>query len=273
VRVLTDLRTSRDLLVNLTLREIRGKYKRTALGQVWSLVNPIAQMATYSVVFAILLKAKPPSGDPSGLNIFALWLSCGLLPWLFFSNAVTTGMSVLVTNANLINKVYFPRETLVIANVLSWLFTHCIEMSVLVVAVLIFGGSPLPFLPVTIFFMFLMAVFALGVSLLLSIANVYFRDTQHFVAILMQLWFYLTPIVYPISIVEKEAARHKQAWWVDIYRLNPIERFTEVFRNTIYDGRLPSLSNTLVIVGVSGATLVVGYRLFKRYEGRLAEEL
>jgi ABC-type polysaccharide/polyol phosphate export permease len=273
VRALTELRSSRELLANLTLREIRGKYKRTALGQVWSLINPIAQMATYSVVFAVLLRAHPPSGDPSGLNVFALWLSCGLLPWLFFSNAVTTGMTVLVSNANLINKVYFPRDTLVIANVLSWLFTHCIEMSVLIVAVLVFGGSPLAFLPVTIFFIFLMALFALGVSLLLSIANVYFRDTQHFVAILMQLWFYLTPIVYPISIVEQEAAAQHKTWLVDVYRLNPIERFTEVFRNTIYDGRLPSLHNTLVLIGVSGVTLAVGYRLFKRYEGRLAEEL
>lgn len=273
VTALAELRSSRDLLANLTLREIRGKYKRTALGQVWSLINPIAQMATYSVVFAILLRAHPPSGDPSGVDIFALWLSCGLLPWLFFSNAVTTGMTVLVTNANLINKVYFPRETLVIANVLSWLFTHCIEMSVLVVAVLIFGGDPLPYLPVTIFFMFLLAVFALGVSLLLSIANVYFRDTQHFVAILMQLWFYLTPIVYPISILETEASAHQKPWLVDLYRLNPIERFTEVFRNTIYDGRMPSLNNTLVVLSVSVVTLAVGYWLFKRYEGRLAEEL
>jgi len=265
---LTDLRSSRELLVNLTLRDIRGKYKRTALGQVWSLINPIAQMATYAVVFSILLTVQPKKGDPSGLDVFALWLSCALLPWLFFSNTVTTGMGVLVTNANLINKVYFPRETLVIANVLSWLFTHCFEMTVLVIAVLIFGGNPLPFLPVTLFFMLVLAVFALGVSLLLSIANVYFRDTQHFVAILMQLWFYLTPIVYPISIVAG-----KKPGLVGIYRLNPIERFTEVFRNTVYDGRLPTLVNTLFLVGVSSATLVIGYWLFKRYEGRLAEEL
>jgi ABC-type polysaccharide/polyol phosphate export permease len=268
VTALAELRSSRDLLVNLTLREIRGKYKRTTFGQVWSLINPIAQMATYSVVFSVLLVSHPDKGDPSGLDIFALWLSCGLLPWLFFSNAVTTGMTVLVSNANLINKVYFPRETLVIANVLAWLFTHCFEMTVLIIAVLIFGGDPLPFLPVTIVLMVLLAAFALGMSLMLAIANVYFRDTQHFVAILMAIWFYLTPIVYPISIIE-----HKKPGIVGVYRLNPLERFTEAFRNTIYDGRLPSLSNMLVIVGYSFGALVVGYWLFKRYQGRLAEEL
>lgn len=268
VRALTDLRSSRDLLTNLTLREIRGKYKRTALGQVWSLINPIAQMATYSLVFSILLRAQPDKGDPSGLDVFALWLSCGLLPWLFFSNTVTTGMGVLVTNATLINKVHFPRETLVIANLLSWLFTHCIEMTVLVAAVLVFGGNPLPFVPITIFFMLVLAMFALGMSLVLSIANVYFRDTQHFVAIFMQLWFYLTPIVYPIRII---ADRKPGVIW--LYRLNPLERFTEVFRNTLYDGRLPSLANTGFLVGVSTVTLVLGYWIFTRYEPRLAEEL
>jgi ABC-type polysaccharide/polyol phosphate export permease len=268
--MLTDLRSSRDLLANLTLREIRGKYKRTALGQLWSLLNPIAQMATYSVVFSMLLRTTPPDkGHPSGLDIFALWLTTGLLPWLFFANTVTTGMTVLVSNANLINKVYFPRETLVIANVLAWLFTHSFEMTVLVVAVVIFGGNPLPFLPVTILFMLVLAVFALGVSLLLSIANVYFRDTQHFVAIIIQIWFYLTPILYPITVVAKSS--HPGV--VPYYRLNPIERFTEIFRNTIYDGRLPSLVNSLYVTGVSFTVLVIGYWLFKRYEGRLAEEL
>ena len=273
MRSLTDLASSRDLLANLTLREIRGKYKRTALGQFWSLLNPVAQMATYSAVFAVLLRALPPKGDPSGLNVFALWLSAGLLPWLFFSNTVTSGMTVLVSNANLIKKVYFPRETLVIANMLSWLFTHGIEMSVLIVAVLIFGGDPLPYLPVTLAFMAVLAVFALGVSLLLAVANVYFRDTQHLFAIVMQVWFYLTPIVYPISVIRSHHRFVHHPGYITAYRLNPIERFTEVFRNTMYDGRLPSLNNTLVLVGVSLATLALGYVVFKRYEGRLGEEL
>jgi len=268
VTVLADLGSSRDLLTNLTLREIRGKYKRTVLGQAWSLLNPIAQMATYSIVFSFLLRAQPDKGDPSGLDVFALWLSAGLLPWLFFSNLITTGMSMLVGNANLIQKVYFPRETLVIANALSWLFTFSIEISVLVVAVLVFGGSPLLCLPGTIFFMLLLTAFGLGVSFVLAIANVYFRDTQHFVSILMQVWFYATPIVYPISLVRDS---HRQI--LTYYRLNPLERFSEAFRNTLYDGRWPSLSNTLFLLILSTAVLVLGYVLFKRYEGHLAEEL
>jgi ABC-2 type transport system permease protein len=268
VTALTDLGSSRELLANLTLREIKGKYKRTILGQAWSLLNPIAQMLTYSVVFSLLLKAKPPPGDPSGLDVFALWLSCGLLPWLFFNNVVTSGMTSLVANANLINKVYFPRETLVISYTLSWLFTFAIEMSVLVVAVLIFGGTPLLYLPATIFFMIVLAAFGLGISLMLSVANVYFRDTQHFIAILMQVWLYATPIMYPITIVAQE-----KPGLLSIYRANPMERFTEVFRNTIYDGRWPTLVDTLFVVLVAIGVLFLGFVVFQHYEGRLAEEL
>lgn len=276
-RPVQNLRSSRDLLINLTLREIRGKYKRTMLGQFWSLLNPIAQMATYSIVFQFLLRGLPPKGDPSGLDVFALWLSAALLPWLFFANTVTSGMTTLVSNANLINKVYFPRATLVIANTLSWLFTFCIELGVLVVAVLVFGGDPLPYLPITILFMGVLAAFALGISLMLSIANVYFRDTQHLFAILIQVWFYATPIVYPISVLtlpkHPGGPPRLSHTVVDVYRLNPIERFTEVFRNTIYDGRLPTLVNTAYVVGVSFAVLAIGAWVFSRYEGRLAEEL
>jgi ABC-type polysaccharide/polyol phosphate export permease len=269
VSALTDLRSSRDLLVNLTQREIKGKYKRTVLGQAWSLLNPVAIMAMYAVVFSFVLRARPEAGDPSGLDVFALWLASALLPWMFFSNVVVSGMGAMVGNANLIQKVYFPRETLVLSNSLSWLFTFSIEMAVLIVATLLFGGQPLLLLPVTIILMALLTAFATGIAFLLSIANVYFRDTQHFVSILMQLWFYSTPIVYPVSLVT--TAAHPTL--ATIYRLNPMERFSEAFRNTIYDGRLPSLSTTTYIVVVSLLTLVVGYVVFRRREGRLAEEL
>src|SRR5829696_1667330 len=115
--VLSHVRGSRELLVNLTLREVRGKYKRTALGQGWSLLNPLVQMTIFTVVFGVLIKVQPDPGNPSGLNQFALWLVAGLLPWSFLANAVTSGMGSLISNANLINKVYFPRETLVLSSV------------------------------------------------------------------------------------------------------------------------------------------------------------
>lgn len=266
---LADLVSSRELLANLTLREIRGKYKRTMLGQMWSLLNPVAQMLTYSAVFSILLRSKPPPGSPSHLDVFALWLTCALLPWLFFSNVLNVGMTSVISNSNLIQKVYFPRVTLVISSMLALLFTFSIEMSVLVIALLLFGGSPLLYLPVTIFFILLLALFGLGFALMLAVANVYFRDTQHLVPIVLQVLFYAAPIIYPIQVL----ATSGHGRLIPYYRLNPIERFTEVFRNTLYDGRMPTLANTLYVSAWALVTLVAGYLVFQRYEGRLAEEL
>ena len=113
VDVANDLREmsrSRDLFVNLTLRELRGKYKRSVLGWGWSLLNPLATMIIFTAVFAVLLRAEPDPGDPSGLDVFALFLLCGLLPWNYLSNGMNGGMGTLVGNANLIKKVYFARQ-------------------------------------------------------------------------------------------------------------------------------------------------------------------
>lgn len=225
-------------------------------------------MATYAVVFAFVLRARPEAGDPSGLDVFALWLAAALLPWMFFNNVVVSGMNAVVGNANLIQKVYFPRETLVLSNSFSWLFTFCIEMIVLIVATLLFGGQPLLLVPVTAFLMILLVAFGTGIAFLLAVANVYFRDTQHFVTIFMQLWFYATPIVYPVSLVVDANPAI-----ATVYRLNPMERFSEAFRNTVYDGRLPTLNTTIYLVVVSLVVLMIGYSVFRRRQGRLAEEL
>lgn len=265
---LSELIRARDLLTNLTLREVRGKYKRTALGQAWSLVNPLSQMLVYTLIFGFVLKANPPAGNPSGIDVFALWLTTALLPFLFFQNAVMSGMTALLNNSGLIKKVYFPRETLVISSVASLLVTFAIEMSVLTAVLIAFGSAPWLYLPAVVVFIALLSLFALGLALALAVAVVYFRDTQHFMSIAMQIWFYATPVVYPASLI---VDKHPKV--ATLYRLNPTERFSEVFRNLLYDNRWPSLSNTLFLIGVSLGMLVIGYVTFKRFEGKLAEEL
>jgi lipopolysaccharide transport system permease protein len=282
VSAASQLRDSRELLINLTMREVRGKYKRTALGQFWSLLNPLAMMLIFTVVFGQLVRVSIPVGNPSGLHLFALWLVCALLPWNFFNNAISAGMGSLVGNANLLKKVYFPRDVLVIATVLSWDVSFLFELVVAFAAVLVFGGMPLPWLPLVVLFVVLLTMFALGIGLALSVANVYFRDTQHLMGILMQMWFYATPIVYPISYVNKEAASIKHHHWdifghplpvSFIYRLNPMERFTAVFRSLMYDNRWPTLTDSLYCVGAAVVSLAVGYYAFTRFSDRIAEEL
>lgn len=277
-----ELRGSRELLINLTLREVRGKYKRTVLGQGWSLLNPIATMLIFTAVFGLLLRIKVPAGNPSGVDVFALWLVCGLLPWNFLTNAMTGGMGALVGNANLIKKVYFPREVLVAAIALSWDVTFLFELSVLALALLIFGAFVLPWLPVAAVFVVLLTAFALGLGLALSVANVYFRDTTHFMNIVLQIWFYTTPVVYPISYVHAAAEKLDQKGFRPLghhfpleflYRLNPMERFVNCFRAILYDNRWPSLADSCYVTAAAVVSLVLGYAVFRRYEGRLAEEL
>jgi ABC-2 type transport system permease protein len=270
-----ELLGSRELLFNLVSRDVKGKYKRTALGQLWSLANPVAQMLVYTAVFSIVMKAQPDKGSPSGLNTFALWLMCGLLPWTFFANVLGGGMSSLVGSESLIKKVWFPRVVIPVANTLSLASTWLVEMGVLVAALLIFGGRPLVWIPIALVAMAVLTLFATGISLALSVLNVYFRDVQHFMGIVMQVWFYATPIVYPGSYVAKhlgDAALGGVPLW-DLYRLNPLERFVEIFRNLLYDNRLPAAGSVAWVLGWTVASLLIGTWTFARHERRLAEVL
>lgn len=269
-----DRRAVRELLRNLTLREVRGKYKRTALGQLWSLLNPVATMVIFTIVFGQLLKVRVAPGDPSGVDVFALWLMCGLVPWTFMSNAVTTGMSALVANANLVTKVYFRREVLVAATVFAWDVTLFMELAVLSVALVFFGAMPLPWLPIVIALVVLLTAFALGIALMLAVANVYFRDTQHFLSIFMQFWFYATPIVYPATLVpDSTRLLGVRIPLRTLYELNPMEHFVAVFRALLYDNRFPELGDVIFTVGAATVALLAGWTIFRRYEPRLAEEL
>lgn len=275
--ILGDIRDSRELVRNLTMREVKGKYKRTVLGQLWSLANPLAAMLVYSFVFRFVIRVQPDAGDPSGLDVFALWLMCGLLPWSFFTNVVNGGMVALVGNENLIKKVYFPRSALVISSALAWLYSWSIEMVVLVAALLLFGGHPLVWIVPTILLMVLLAMFSTGVSMMLSVANVYFRDTQHLVSILFQVWFYANPIVYPASMVARESEKLGPiigaVTVLDLYKLNPFYYFIGAFRNLLYDNRVPDATTIGVVVSLSILVLALGWRVFGRHQARLAEAL
>jgi ABC-2 type transport system permease protein len=172
-----------------------------------------------------------------------------------------------------VKKVWFPREVLVAANVTSWLVSFAIEMAVLAIALIGFGNMTLPWVPLVVAVMLLETVYVLGVALMLSVANVYFRDVQHLVAIGLQIWFYATPIIYPINLVEDFAARHESFPVMGLYRANPMVRFVEVYRDLLYDLRAPDLGSILYLAATSIVTLAVGWAVFRRLEPRLAEEL
>lgn len=270
-----SLWASRELIVNLTRREVSSKYKRTALGHLWSLMNPLSTMLVYTLVFSVILKTQPDRGDPSGLHTYALYLMAALLPWSFFQGAVFGGMAAPVENANLIKKVYFRRDVLVSARVFSTLVTFGFELLVLVVALLAFGGMPLPWLPLVVVLVALLTLFALGLGLLLAVANTYFRDTEHFVAIFFQIWFYLTPIIYPLKNVQSTLDSHHLLGWKlsQWYELNPMARFANLFRDLLYDNHFPDWGDVAYCAVFAAVVLILGSLVFRRFEARLAEEL
>ncbi|WP_199423598.1 ABC transporter permease [Actinotalea solisilvae] len=273
-------RRTRELLLNLTAREVKGRYKRTALGNLWSLINPIATMAIYTVVFGVFMRVQI---EPSrtGLHVFALWLMCALIPWGFFAAAISGGLTSVVANANLVKKVFFPREVLVASTVFALDVTTAIELGVLATALLLFGNMVLPWLPMALVLLLLLTGFALGIALMLAVANVYFRDTEHFAAILLQIWLYATPIIYPMEYVVRaqESLNGWLAQWdlsfplVGLWELNPMYHFTNAFRSIFYDTVWPSGEDMLWCVGSAVVALVIGVRVFRRFEPRLAEEL
>ena len=278
MRYLRELLDSRELLANLTLREVRGKYKRTVFGQLWSLANPLALMVIYTFVFALIFRITPEPGDPSGLDVFALWLLCGLLPWTFVSAVLTNGASSLVSNAQLIQKVSFSRIVLPLSLVGSAAYNWLFEMVVLIVALSIAGAFVLPWIPLVIVAMVVLTFFAAGIALMLAIANVYFRDTQYFIVLVLQLAIYLAPIIYPVSMVS-DVSRDiggllgSPVTLEGIYSLNPMVHFIEVFRNLLYDTRFPELAEWFICIGWAAAAFALGLVVFRSNEKRLAEAI
>jgi ABC-type polysaccharide/polyol phosphate export permease len=265
VTAFKEAASSGELIWNLALRELRGRYKRSALGWFWSLLNPLFTMVIYTIVFSRILRATPPPGVPSGLDVFGLYLLCGLLPWNFFSISVTTSMATLVGNGSLIKKVYFPREALVLGIIVSGLITFGIELALLCVVLLLFGNFVIPWLPVLALLVALLAVFTTGVCLLMSSLNVFFRDLSHLWALISQAWFFLTPIVYPLEIVPTGLR--------SIIEANPMTVFVVAFRDVLYNLRFPAWDQFALLAVGSFATLAFGWWVFLRLSPRFAEEL
>jgi homopolymeric O-antigen transport system permease protein len=262
-----EYRASRELFVNLTLRELRSKYKRSFLGWAWSTLNPLATMIVYTIVFSVFFKAGSSTiGNPSGLHVYALSLMCALLPWNFFNGCVFGGIGSIIGNGSLIKKTYFPRQLLPAAAAGATLVSHLIEMGLLLVALLAFGNwRAAAFTPMVLLLTLITAVFGIGMGLLFSSLNVYFRDVEHFLAIVFLVWFYLTPIIYPIGIVP---ARFQQ-----IIKLNPMTDMALSYRAAWYNGTWPGALELGYYALWAVCVFVVGWLVFNRLEAGLAEEL
>ena len=266
---IAELRQSRELFYNLTLRELRGKYKRSILGWVWSLLNPLSSMLVYTFVFGVVLKGNRPPDMPNGRSVFALYLLCGLLPWNFFAATTGGGLGALVGMSNLVKKVWFPREILVFSLTGAGLVQFGIEVGLLTVALLVAGNMVLPWLVPVILVSILLVLFAVGIALVLAAGYVYFRDLAYLWTIFTQIWFFMTPILYPPAIVTDQIP----GWAHALYKANPMAVFVDAYREIMYHLSWPTLKQFGYLGSLALVSMAIGLTTFSRLSSRFAEEL
>jgi lipopolysaccharide transport system permease protein len=243
--------------MNLTRREIKGRYSQSLFGAGWAIAQPLATMAVFTLVFARLGQI------PSGGAPYPLFAYAALVPWFFFSNSVNSGTMSLITYRNIVTKTYFPREIVPLAQVSSRLVDFAAAATLYAVLMIYYGVAPGVWgLMVPVFFV-LLVLFTLGVTFATSAANVFYRDVNPVVQISLQLWLYLTPVAYPLSAVPER--------YRPFFLLNPLTGIVEGMRSAIVFGRQPEWA----VVGVSAALttliFVAALVLFKRTDKYFAD--
>jgi lipopolysaccharide transport system permease protein len=259
-RVLIAHRQAIQIFVN---RDIRGRYINSALGVWWAVIQPLALLALYTFVFSSIMSIKWT--ESAGAGEFALYAFCGLLPWLAMSDALTRSSSILLDQTPLIKKVVFPTEILPVHLVLSALIVEIIGLAVFLVVVIVGGRLPGWSLLILPFVMALQFLFMTGVAWLLSTLALYLRDVRQVVGLVLTLWMFLTPIVYPASLVP---ARFR--WVLDI---NPMTAIVGAYRAALLDDRMPAPVPFALFAVIALVLFVSGHWLFMRTKPTFADLL
>jgi ABC-type polysaccharide/polyol phosphate export permease len=257
----------RELLYNLVVRDLKVRYRNSVLGVSWSLLNPLFMMLVFTVVFTVM--------QQSDIERYPVFVLCALLPWNFFLSSVTGATGSIVDSAHLVKKVYFPREVLPLSVVLSNLVNFLLALLVLFGMMAIFRIRLTPwilYLPVLIL---VQIIFSSGMALFLSTINVFYRDTEHIIDVLMLAWFFVTPVFWDHRILPEMASFVGINWPVRrlTFILNPMASLISAYRDILYFGRkidLAFLSRTIV---TALAFLAIGYWIFARYSKVFGEEV
>lgn len=252
-----ELYGSRYVLSQLVSQQLILRYRRTALGYLWTLINPLLMMSVMALVFATLFKAD--------LKTFTVFLFAGMIPWNFFSSVVTQSGTSFINNEGLIKKIYLPKVIFPLSIAFALLIDSALSFLALFAIIIIIGGSlswVALFIPIAYLMLFF---FALGIGLMTSVATVFFRDLQHIILIAMQGLFFLTPILY-----KHDALAGKVAWLVG---LNPVVPFIELFRAPLYQASLPSSSAIFQAMLLSLSAMAIGLLVFLRQEKNIVFRL
>lgn len=256
--VFKNLYNYRELLKTNIKKEVRGKYKNSFLGIIWSFLNPLLQIVVYAIVFPIILKMNEPN--------YIIFICCGLIPWNFFSTAISRASFTMIENGNIIKKVYFPREILPLSVVTSEAVNFMIS-TIIILAFVIFGGLGLTkyliFYPLILLVQYLLT---LGISLIVSSVTVYLRDLQHIIGVILQLLFYATPVIYNYRTLDNQVFQR-------ILQFNPMTYIINAYRDIFYTQTMPDIKMLLILAGIMIVVCVIGYIIFNKLQKRFAEEI
>lgn len=259
----------RGLVGNFASRELKSRFKGSLLGWGWSLLNPLATLAVYALVFGFFLKFSPPVAGNGRLQNFAVYLFTALVVWNCFFAVVTGSMGSLVAAGPLLRKIYFPPWTPVVGSAAAVLVQTATELGLLLVIYIVllnFSWTAVFVLPLVA----LLAVFAVGIGLVLSVLNARLRDVNYLVQVALNLLFYASPIIYPIELVR---SRYTEHGWLRIYEWNPLTVFVESFRDVLYLLQPPSLGKMIYLIVLSIGVLVLGSTYFERAARDVSDDL
>ena len=246
-----------ELLSNLIARDLKTKYRGSYLGMFWSLLNPLLLMVVYTLVFSVIVRVN--------IHPYAVFLLAGLVPWNAFAMSLTSATNSVVDNAGIVRKIYFPLQILPLSAVLANSVNFAISIGLLAVLTVIFQVSFAPSMLLLPLLILLQMLFTYGLGSILGAAQVYFRDVQYFLGILLTAWFFLTPVVYSLDLVP-----HRLRLFLSI---NPMAWDITAFQDIWFYGRLPRWPYLLGFAAVSLLTLVVGILVCGRLSRRFAEEV
>ena len=249
----------------MAVRNLKVRYIGSSFGSLWSILNPVSHILIYGLVFGTFLKFKP---DPAvyGTDKFFIFLVCGLIPWQFFVQTVFEAPSLILSNANLVKKsVGFPAEILPIVSLLTNIIDHLIGIMIIFSILLLFKIKITFFAATILIYLIFICIFALGISWLLASLNVYLRDIQQFLQLVMMSWFYLTPIFYSVNILP--------AWVMPIMKWNPMLYVVEGYRMALLRGQWLPLKNILYLGLCALLSFSLGGLVFKKLKSGFAEVL
>lgn len=258
MKVLKEIYDYREMIYNIIRRDLRGRYKGSALGFLWTFLNPLFQLLVYTFVFSVVM--------PSMYEKYYIFLFVALIPWIFFSSSVVGGAGCIWTQKDLVNKIYFPREVLPISYVTCQLINMLLSFIVVFAVVILTGhgisAMALLYLPLVIVIEYLLA---LGITMIVSAVTVFFRDVEYILGIVMMAWQFMSPVMYGVDMVPESVQF--------IFRLNPMTPILTAYRDIFYFKTAPELS-TLIHATILGILLLsLGIFVFEKTKKYFSEEM